>query len=94
MIADSTGVKTDRLYSPTLIRCRKKKWKVVDKLNILAEYYPQKNIIAIVNADAFFTSDAYSAIRMLKEVEIKAKMLFADAGFDCEELVEECFKLV
>ena len=93
LIADSTGVKTDRLYSQTMIKCRRKKYKVVDKLNILAEYYPEKNVIAIVNADALFTSDAHSAMRMLKEVQIKAKMLFADAGFDCEELVEECFKL-
>ena len=59
--------------------------KQIDKLNILAEYYPEKN--------AFFASNAYSAMRMLKEVQIKAEMLFADAGFDCEELVEERFKL-
>ena len=94
LIADSTGVKTDRLYSPTLIKCRKKKYKVVDKMNILAEYYPEKNVIAIVNADAFFASDAYSAMRMLKETQIKAETLFGDAGFDCEELVEEYSKLI
>ncbi|MBC7128149.1 MAG: hypothetical protein H5T45_00240 [Thermoplasmatales archaeon] len=32
VLIDSTGVKTDRLYSPTLIRCRRKKYKVVDKM--------------------------------------------------------------
>jgi len=91
LIADSTGVRVDRLYVPAIIKCKLKKRGVVDKLNILAEYYPEKRAIVIANADAFFASDAYSAIKMLNEVEVMSGMLFADAGFDCEKLFEKCF---
>jgi len=92
LIADSTGVRTDRLYVPTIVKCKLKKRRVTNKMNIIAEYYPEEKAIVIANADAFFVSDAYSAIRMLNESEVTAKMLFADAGFDCEELFEKCFK--
>ncbi len=93
LIADSTAVKTDRLCRSSLIGCKRSKRRVVDKMNILAEYYPEKKIIAVVNADAFFASDAYSAIRMLNEIEISSPVIFADAGFDCEELFEKCLKM-
>ncbi|MBC7128150.1 MAG: hypothetical protein H5T45_00245 [Thermoplasmatales archaeon] len=49
-------------------------------------------MIAIINADAFFASDAYSAMRMLKKIQIKAEVLFADAGFDCEEVSRGMFQ--
>jgi len=93
LIADSTGVTTDRLYVPAIIKCKSKRRKVVDKLNIVAEYYPEKSAIVIANADAFLTSDPYSVIKMLNEIETDATILFADAGFDCEELYEKCFSI-
>ena len=93
LIADSTGVTTDRLYVPAIIKCKSKRRKVVDKLNIVAEYYPEKSAIVIANADVFLTSDPYSAIKMLSEIETNATILFADAGFDCEELYEKCFSM-
>ena len=52
----------------------------------------RKKVIVIANADAIFTSDAYFAVRMLNETKTTAKMLFADASFDCEELFEKCFR--
>jgi len=93
LIADSTGVRTDRLYVPAIIKCKSKRRRVVDKLNIIAEYYPERSTIVIANADAFLASDAYSAIRMMEEIETNATILFADAGFDCEELYEKCFSM-
>ncbi len=92
-IADSTEVTTDRLYVPAIIKCKSKRRKLVDKLNIVAEYYPEENAIVIANADAFLTSDSYFATKMLSEIETNATILFADAGFDCEELYEKCFSI-
>ena len=92
LIADSTGVTTDRAYAKTIIKCKKKKRKIVEKMNILAEYYPSKKAIVIAAGDAFFSSDAYSAVKMLDEIDSEAGILFADAGFDYEGLFEKCFK--
>ena len=92
LIADSTGVTTDRAYAKTMIKCKKKKRKIVEKMNILAEYYPSKKAIVIADGDAFFSSDAYSAAKMLDEIDSEAGILFADAGFDYEGLFEKCFK--
>ena len=83
LITDSTGIKIDRMYYLSLIKCKQKKRRKVDKLNVFAEYYPEEKAITIANADAIFSSDAYSAIKMLDEIEIGSSVIFADAGFDC-----------
>jgi len=71
---------------------QKEKRKIVEKMNILAEYYPSKKAIVIATGDAFFSSDAYSAVKMLGEIDSEAEILFADAGFDYEGLFEKCLK--
>ena len=58
LISDSTGVRTDRLYIPLIFKCKYRKRKVIEKLNILAEYYPKNKLIVIANADSIFRSDA------------------------------------
>jgi len=92
LIGDSTGVKTDRIYVKTIIKCKIKKRRVYDKLNIIAEFYSEKRAIVIANADALFTSDSYAATRMLDEIEVESSLFLADAGFDNEALFEKCFK--
>ncbi len=92
LISDSTGVKVDRLYYQTTIKCKAKKRRINDKMSILGEYYPKERAIIIANTDALFPSDSFSAIRMLNEIETSANIFFADAGFDSEELFEKCFR--
>ena len=92
LISDSTGVKVDRLCYQTTIKCKAKKRRINDKMSILGEYYPKKRAIIIANTDAFFPSDSFSAIRMLNEIETRANMFFADAGFDSEGLFKKCFR--
>ena len=76
LISDSTGVRTDRLYIPLIFKCKYRKRKVIEKLNILAEYYPRNKLIVIANADSIFRSDAIAASIMLDEIETKADYLF------------------
>ena len=92
LISDSTGVRTDRLYIPLIFKCKYRKRKVIEKLNILAEYYPKNKLIVIANADSIFRSDAIAASIMLDEIETKADYLFADAAHDSEELLFKCYR--
>ncbi|MCD6513005.1 MAG: transposase, partial [Thermoplasmata archaeon] len=89
LIADSTGVVVDRMYFQTLNRCRIRKRRFYDKLNVLAEYYPASRIITISDADSLFSSDSFSAKNMLSEIETKAQKFFADAGYDSNDLFEK-----
>jgi len=89
LIADSTGVVVDRMYFQTLNRCRIRKRRFYDKLNVLAEYYPASRIITISAADSVFSSDSFSAKIMLSEIKTKAQKFFADAGYDSNDLFEK-----
>ena len=46
------------MYIPLIFKCKYRKRKVIEKLNILAEYYPKNKLIVIANADSIFRSDA------------------------------------
>ena len=70
-------------------RCRIRKRRFYDKLNVLAEYYPASRIITISAADSVFSSDSFSAKIMLSEIKTKAQKFFADAGYDSNDLFEK-----
>ncbi|AEF95867.1 transposase [Methanotorris igneus] len=99
-IADSTGVHLLRVYCERIRvvnnEIKKVKYRVFDKMHVLACYYKDYGLISIVMVkwDNGYSSDSKNLLKMIKSLDfVKGAIILLDGGYDDEDLLRELLSI-